>query len=214
MTTRKYTMLDTLVMNLDQALRTVAGQSAGGLRENPSSNVEEPTLSDSERKEACSLMRVNHSGEVAAQALYQGHAVTARSKKVVAQMREAAEEENDHLDWCAQRVEELGGHLSYLNPAWYAGSFAIGAIVGAVGDKWSLGFVAETERQVAEHLDKHLEQISGQDSKSRAIISQMKEDEIRHGEMAQAAGGVDLPAPIQEAMKLTSKIMTSLSYRI
>ena len=157
-------------------------------------------------------MRIDHTGEVCAQALYQGQALTARLPEVRKKMERAAAEENDHLDWCERRIEELGGRTSLLNPLWYAGSFAIGALAGLAGDKWSLGFVAETEQQVGEHLDEHLEQIPPQDAKSRAILEQMKQDELRHANQALVGGGVPLPAPVKLAMRLSSKVMTRTVY--
>lgn len=214
MSTRHYSPLDHLVMNFDQALRTLAGKPLVTERADPSTGIEETALSDVEKTESERLMRVNHSGEVAAQALYQGQALTARLENVRERMDRAAQEENDHLDWCEQRVKELDGRLSYLNPVWYAGSFAIGAMAGAVGDKWSLGFVAETEKQVIRHIDDHLGRISPQDNKSRAILEQMKLDEAHHGETAKAAGGAALPQPVRKIMALTSKVMTGLAYYI
>jgi len=158
------------------------------------------------------LMRINHSGEVCAQALYQGQALTARNPAVRDNMERSSLEENDHLAWCENRIAELGGRTSYLNPLWYAGSFAIGALAGLAGDRWSLGFVAETERQVVNHLEGHLHRMSPQDARSRAILEQMKTDEARHATVALAHGGAPLPTPIQETMKLTSRLMTKAAY--
>jgi ubiquinone biosynthesis monooxygenase Coq7 len=214
MSARTYSLFDRLVMNFDQAVRTLAGRPLVTGRPNPADDREEAGLSEAEKRESMRLMRVNHAGEVAAQALYQGQALTARLPVVRGRMERAAEEENDHLDWCEKRVKELGGHVSYLNPAWYLGSFAIGAAAGAIGDKWSLGFVAETEKQVIEHLDGHLQRIAPQDGKSRAIVEQMKIDEAHHGAEARRAGGVDLPQPVKQLMKLTSRIMTGVAYRV
>jgi len=215
METRQYSPLDHLVMNLDQALRTLAGKPLVTERPNPAQAcTNEAELTESEKDQSIRLMRVNHCGEVAAQALYQGQALTARLDGVRERMERAAEEENDHLDWCEQRVSELGGRLSLLNPVWYLGSFAIGAAAGAAGDKWSLGFVAETEKQVIEHLDDHLQQISEKDVKSRAILEQMKVDEAKHGATAKRAGGAELPQPVRRLMRLVSKIMTGTAYRI
>ena len=215
MGTRQYNPLDHLVMNLDQALRTLAGKPLVTERTNPAQAcTDQPELTESEKDQAIRLMRVNHCGEVAAQALYQGQALTAKMDGVRERMERAAEEENDHLDWCEQRVSELGGRLSLLNPLWYLGSFAMGAAAGIAGDKWSLGFVAETEKQVIKHLDDHLRQISEKDVKSRAILEQMKIDEARHGETAKRAGGAELPQPVRRLMKLVSKIMTGAAYRI
>jgi ubiquinone biosynthesis monooxygenase Coq7 len=199
-------------MNFDQAVRTLAGRPLVTERHGPADGIEEAELGEAEKTESMRLMRVNHSGEVAAQALYQGQALTAKLPEVRERMERAAAEENDHLDWCEKRVHALDGHLSYLNPLWYAGSFAIGATAGLAGDKWSLGFVAETERQVIEHLDEHLKKISPKDRKSRAVLEQMKIDEARHGELAKAAGGVELPAPVKGLMGVTSRIMTGVAY--
>ena len=212
MKTRSYSVTDTLIMNLDQAVRTLAGKPLVSGRPDPAAARDEGTLSGTERTESARLMRGNHSGEVAAQALYQGQALTARLDAVRERMEQAAQEENDHLEWCQRRVEALGGHLSYLNPLWYAGSFAIGALAGALGDKWSLGFVAETEKQVIAHLDQHLARMSENDSRSRAVLHQMKHDEARHGAMAKAAGGAELPAPVKGLMRLTSRVMTRTAY--
>ena len=212
MAPRHYTPFDFLVMNLDQAVRTLAGRPLVTERPNPADGVEEAELGEMEKTRSIRLMRINHSGEVAAQALYQGQALTAKLPDVRERMERAAAEENDHLDWCEKRVQALDGHLSYLNPLWYAGSFAIGAAAGLVGDKWSLGFVAETERQVIEHLDEHLKQVSPNDQKSRAVLEQMKIDEAHHGDMAKAAGGAALPEPVKALMQMTSKIMTGAAY--
>ncbi len=159
-------------------------------------------------------MRVNHVGEVCAQALYQGQALTSRSAAVREKMREAADEEIDHLNWCYQRIETLGGHTSLFNPIWYAGSFALGVGAGLAGDKWSLGFLAETEKQVVEHLHSHLERLPPQDIVSRAVVGQMAEDEAKHAEMAISEGGAELPAPIKGLMKLTARIMTTVAEKI
>jgi ubiquinone biosynthesis monooxygenase Coq7 len=214
MSARNLTPLDHLIVNFDQALRTLAGRPLASGRRNPADDREEGDLDASEKTESMRLMRVNHAGEVAAQALYQGQALTARLEGVREGMEHAATEENDHLVWCEQRVNELGGHVSYLNPLWYLGSFAIGAAAGAVGDKWSLGFVAETEKQVIEHLDGHLGRIAANDQKSRAVIEQMKIDEAHHGAEARRAGGTELPGPVRQLMKFTSRIMTGLAYRV
>ncbi len=214
MNQRHYSPLDQLIISFDQAVRTVAGRPLVTDRANPSQTTEDGTLSDAEREESIRLMRINHAGEVSAQALYQGQALTARLESVKERMEQAAREENDHLEWCEQRVAELGGRTSLLNPFWYLGSFAIGAGAGAIGDKWSLGFVAETEQQVIRHLDDHLQRIAPQDHKSRAILEQMKTDEAHHGETAKAAGGADLPAPVRGLMKLMSKVMTTTAYRL
>jgi len=211
---RAYSPFDKLIMQVDQALQTVFGRPQVTERTNPANGLDETELSDAERDHTARLMRINHTGEVCAQALYQGQALTAKDPDVRKSMERSAQEENDHLDWCETRIEELGGRTSLLNPLWYAGSFAIGAAAGIAGDKWSLGFVAETERQVEKHLEEHIEQVSPEDSKTHAILEQMKTDEIEHATKAVAKGGVELPAPIKQAMKLTSKIMTKSVYRI
>ena len=159
-------------------------------------------------------MRVNHSGEIAAQALYRGQALVSRDPALRAELLQAAEEEHDHLAWCQQRVEELGGRISLLAPVWYAGSFAIGIAAGLAGDKTSLGFLAETERQVAEHLDGHLQQLAENDKTSRAILEQMRDDEIRHGDSAVERGGAELPPLMKRAMQTVSRVMTSVSFRL
>ncbi len=214
MTSRHYTLLDQLVMNLDQAVRTLAGRPLVTERPDPADSVEDAELSEAEKTESMRLMRVNHSGEVAAQALYQGQALTAKLPQVRERMERAAAEENDHLDWCEKRVQALDGHLSFFNPLWYAGSFAIGAAAGLAGDKWSLGFVVETEKQVIKHLDEHLQKISPDDKKSRAVVEQMKIDEAHHGEIARAAGGAELPEPVKALMQVVSKVMTGTAYRL
>ncbi|WP_419630651.1 2-polyprenyl-3-methyl-6-methoxy-1,4-benzoquinone monooxygenase, partial [Thiolapillus sp.] len=201
-------------VNLDQALRTLFGRPLVTERSNPAEECTESELPESQKDHVARLMRINHTGEVCAQALYQGQALTARKEEVRRSMERSAAEENDHLDWCEQRVEELGGRLSILNPLWYAGSFALGAAAGLAGDKWSLGFVAETEKQVEGHLDEHLAQVPESDCRTRAILEQMKEDEIRHGQTAKAHGGAELPGPVRVAMKLTSKLMTASVYRL
>ncbi len=212
MKTRAYNPLDHLIMNLDQAVRTLAGKPLVSGRPDPADDWDEEPLNEAETRQSLRLMRVNHCGEVAAQALYQGQALTARLETVRERMEQAALEENDHLEWCERRVKALGGHLSYLNPLWYLGSFAIGAVAGAVGDKWSLGFVAETEKQVIAHLEDHLDRVSQNDKKSRAVLEQMKIDEAHHGAVARAAGGAELPGPIKQLMGLASRVMTRTAY--
>jgi len=174
-----------------------------------------PELADGERRRSCRLMRVNHAGEVSAQALYQAQALTAGDPAIAAALRRAAAEETDHLAWCEQRLEELGGRVSLLNPLWYVGSFAIGAVAGALGgDQISLGFIAETERQVESHLSDHLGRLPETDGRSRAILEQMKQDEMQHGQQATAMGGQSLPMPIRGAMRLMSRVMTTATYWI
>jgi ubiquinone biosynthesis monooxygenase Coq7 len=205
--------LDVLLVEADRALRTLTA-SAHAARANPAADAGPSELEPDARKHAAGLMRVNHAGEIAAQALYQGQALTARDERVRDAMREAAEEEGDHLAWCAERLRELGSRPSVLNPFWYLGSFAIGALAGVLGDRVSLGFVAETERQVEGHLHEHLERLPPDDERSRLILEQMKSDEIRHGEKARSAGGRELPLPVRHLMRLTSKVMTHTAYWI
>jgi ubiquinone biosynthesis monooxygenase Coq7 len=213
MTSRHYSPLDQLFGLLDAGLRTVFVTPESS-RPNPAQDIQETELSTRERDLAGRLMRINHAGEIAAQGLYQGQALTAKLPAVRDKMEQAAVEENDHLNWCANRVKELGTHTSYLDPVWYLGSLTIGAAAGFAGDKWSLGFVAETEKQVVKHLDSHLQQISEQDQKSHAILEQMKVDEGKHATVALQAGGATLPLPIKLLMTLTSKVMTKAAYWI
>ena len=214
MSTRRFSPLDNIIMNIDQGVRTVFGKPDVTERGNPADLATENEMSDTEKKLSIGLMRVNHSGEVAAQALYQGQALTARNTETKEQMQRSAQEEFDHLDWCEKRINDLGGHTSYLNPLWYAGSLTIGAMAGAIGDKWSLGFVVETEKQVGKHLEEHLEKLPRNDDKSRAVLEQMDIDEAEHAVKAQDAGAADLPPPVKTLMKLTSKAMTKTAYRV
>jgi len=211
MSQRHYTHADRLMMHADTALRTLFGRPRITERANPADGIDEG-IGQEDQRHAASLMRVNHAGEVAAQGLYEGQSLTARLPDVRAKMQRAAEEENDHLAWCEQRIEELGQHKSLLNPVWYFGSLAIGALAGKVGDRWSLGFVAETEHQVVKHLDDHLQQLPAEDSRSRAILEQMRNDELHHATTALDAGGAELPPAIKKLMALTSKIMTTTAY--
>jgi ubiquinone biosynthesis monooxygenase Coq7 len=211
MSQRHYTPADRLLMRLQQGLaRLQTGAKAE--RPTPSAQQAGSELSEAERRHAAGLMRINHAGEIAAQALYEGQALTARNPAVREQLRRAAAEEQDHLAWCAERIRELGEKPSRLAPFWYAGSFAIGAAAGVLGDKVNLGFVAETEKQVVEHLDGHLGKLPEGDEKSRAILEQMKADEARHGSEARQAGGGELPSPVQRLMKLASRVMTKTAY--
>lgn len=205
--------LDQLIIAFDNSLRTVF-VPARAARPNPASGLADADLGDPEKREAESLMRVNHVGEVCAQALYQGQALTARNPEARSALEEAAQEETDHLAWCEDRLNELGGRKSLLNPVWYAGSFALGAAAGALGDKWNLGFLAETERQVEAHLDEHLKQLPEQDARSRAIVEQMKEDEIRHAETAVHYGAAELPPPVKLAMRGMSLVMKRIAHHI
>lgn len=204
---------DRLLMAIDQAVRTLLADHHAS-RPNPAEGIPETLTDAADRRHAAALMRVNHSGEVAAQALYQGQAFVASSPATRESLMEAAREETDHLAWCAERIRELGGRLSILNPVWYAGSFAIGALAGLAGDRKSLGFVAETERQVVEHLEGHLAQLAKTDARTRAIIEQMSADEERHGRNAMLAGGEELPLIARTLMKLTARVMTRSAYRL
>jgi ubiquinone biosynthesis monooxygenase Coq7 len=213
-TGRRYTLLDRLLTPADQTLRTLFASHVAA-RPNPAENQPEtPGIADNpaHRRHIAALMRINHSGEVAAQALYQGQAFVSRADATRASLMEAAREETDHLAWCADRIRELGGRTSVLNPVWYAGSFTIGALAGLAGDQVSLGFVAETERQVVEHLDGHLQRLPKEDTRTRAIIQQMSADEERHGRNAELAGAAELPGPVRALMKLTAKLMTRTAY--
>lgn len=209
---RHYSPVDHLLMNVDLGLRTLLGKPVVTERPNPADTVSEGELDKQQQDLAMRFMRINHAGEVSAQGLYQGQALTARLPEVRDKMERAALEENDHLAWCESRINQLGGHKSYLNPVWYLGSVSIGALAGLAGDKWSLGFVAETEHQVVRHLDSHLAQLSEEDGKSRAILEQMKEDEGHHATVALQAGGAELPLPIKKLMQLTSRVMTRTAY--
>ncbi|MEE9447843.1 MAG: 2-polyprenyl-3-methyl-6-methoxy-1,4-benzoquinone monooxygenase [Arenicellales bacterium] len=210
---KTYSPIDKFIMGVDQALVTVLGKPHTTGRAYPAAALDDDAdISETEKQEAMRLMRVNHVGEVCAQALYQSQAMTARSSETKQKMHESSMEENDHLDWCEQRIEELGGRKSLLNPVWYAGSFAIGTIAGLAGDRWSLGFVEETENQVVQHLDEHLERLSPDDHRSRAIVEQMKIDEGEHATAATKAGASALPEPIKRGMQLMSKVMTKTVY--
>ena len=211
---RQLTPLDRLLAGANNALRTIAAPAGRPARKNPAGDIDETDLSDKQKTHAAGLMRVNHAGEVAAQALYQGHAMVARDPNIEQQMQRAANEEFDHLAWCEQRLTELGSRPSVLSPIWYSGAFAIGAASGILGDKWSLGFIAETEKQVCAHLESHLEEVPDNDDKSRAIVTQMRDEEEEHGENAIEAGAAELPAPLQRLMQLTAKVMTNTAYRL
>jgi len=211
---RSFSFMDKLLINLDSALQTTFGTPQTTERVNPADKISEAELDESEKSLSASLMRINHAGEVSAQGLYQGQALTAKLPHIRTQMERAAAEENDHLDWCEKRCSELQSHTSFLGPAWYAGSFALGAMAGLAGDKWSLGFVSETERQVVAHLNEHLKQLPKDDEKSRAILKQMKIDELQHAKLAESSGAAKLPGPIKLAMSVTSKVMTKTAYHI
>jgi len=204
--------LDNLLIAADEALRTLAGVATPA-RNTPQASSE-TALDAAERREAAALMRVNHAGEICAQALYSGQALVARDERIRAALVAAGEEERDHLAWCRDRLEELGDRPSYLGPFWYAGSFALGVASGLAGDRWSLGFLAETEAQVERHLDGHLERLPEGDARSRAILEQMRADENRHGQTGRALGGAELPLPFKMAMRAFSRVMTRTAYRI
>ncbi len=207
---RKLSIFDKLINEVDQALRTVHTLAPTTERPNPSQGLSiEIELSEEERKLSSRLMRINHAGEVSAQGLYRGQALTAKREDIREQMERSAMEENDHLNWCETRLGELDGHKSYFGLVWYMGSFTIGAVAGLVGDKWSLGFVKETEDQVVRHLDEHINKISKNDEPSLAILKQMKIDEAHHADIAVEAGAAQLPVPVRKfLMPLMSKIMT------
>jgi len=205
--------MDKLIAEFDRALRAVAGV-ANAARPSPAEQKPESELDAGARAHAAALMRVNHVGEICAQALYQGQALTARNAHVKAALEQAAREEEDHLAWSIERIRELGGRPSLLNPLWYAGSFAIGALAGAMGDRWNLAFLAETERQVEEHLTGHLEALPAADERTRAVVAAMRADEAKHRATALALGAAELPSAAKAAMRFASRVMTTLAYRI
>jgi ubiquinone biosynthesis monooxygenase Coq7 len=205
--------VDRFIEELDRAIRAIAGV-AHGARPSPAEVVPEEEMEAEPRAHAAALMRVNHVGEVCAQALYQGQALTARHPAAREALEKAAREEEDHLAWSADRVRELGGRLSLLNPLWYASSFAIGAAAGALGDKWNLAFLAETERQVEEHLAGHLDALPAKDRRTRAVVEAMRTDEAKHRASAVELGAAELPEPVKRAMRIASKVMTTVAYRV
>ena len=208
---RHYTGLDKLINSFDQALRSIVPDATAAQRPNPAADTE-AQLCVSDARHVAGLMRVNHTGEVCAQALYHGQALTAKLPQVRQDMQQAAIEEQDHLAWCEDRLKELDSHTSLLNPVWYGLSFGMGALAGIAGDKYSLGFVAETERQVSQHLQEHLQQLPEHDQRSRQILEQMNQDELHHRDTALHAGGVELPSCVRMTMTAISKIMTKTSY--
>ena len=211
---RNYSKLDRLIAAVDEGLRVSTGKAPEPFRPNPAGDLAMAELDDDQRQHVAGLMRINHTGEVCAQALYAGQAATARDDATRESMQSAADEEIDHLSWCEDRLQELDSHPSLLNPLWYAGSFAIGAIAGLAGDDWSLGFVRETENQVEAHLADHLDRLPEGDARSQAILDQMKVDEAKHARMAEEAGARDLPEGIRKAMAFTAGIMKALAYRV
>ena len=216
MTTRNFTWMDRALMTADQALRSMTGgnMAEGTGRPSPAEKVEEQPMTVEQRALSVGLMRVNHAGEIAAQGLYHGQALVAREDALKQSLQQAAAEENDHLCWCKQRLEDLNGDISALTPLWYLGSVGVGVVAGLAGDRWSLGFIAETEHQVMDHLDGHLQRLPENDAKSRAILQQMKTDEAEHATHALESGGAPLPMPIKKLMTITSKIMTETAVRI
>lgn len=213
MTTRQLTAFDRLLADAQNALETVAGAPRAA-RPNPGETEADVVLDDDERRHAAGLMRINHVGEVCAQALYVGQAAVARDPATRAQLQAAAQEETDHLAWCADRLRELDSRPSLFNPLWYAGSYAIGVAAGLRGDGWNLGFVVETERQVEAHLEEHLRTLPAADARSRAILTVMKDDEVRHADHAEAAGAKRLPRPIPTVMAAASRLMKTVAYRL
>ena len=211
---RRYSLLDRAFIRMDHALATSLARQARAERANPAGNTPEHELDDAARRHAAGLMRVNHTGEVCAQALYVGQAAVARDPVTRRELLQAAQEETDHLAWCDDRLAELQSQPSLLNPLWYAGSYAIGVAAGFAGDGWNLGFVVETERQVEAHLDQHLESLPTGDERSRAILRTMKADEARHADQAEAAGARTLPPPVPQLMALASTVMKAVAYRI
>lgn len=203
--------LDGLIVEFDKGLRTLFAK-APTARPYPDAGVADGVMDDAEKKHAAALMRINHTGEICAQALYQGQALTARDPVVQEKLKQAAWEETEHLAWTSKRVGELGSHLSLLNPVWYSGSLALGAVAGLLGDKWNLGFLAETERQVGAHLQSHLDSLPLQDAKSREVVKQMYVDEVSHSDMAIKLGAAELPLPVKLAMRGMSVVMTRTVY--
>ena len=205
--------IDRLIVEFDGALRAVSCVGHGQ-RPSPGQGMAESDLNETERAHAAALMRVNHVGEVCAQALYQGQALTARSTKSQSELRRAAREEADHLAWSAERIRELGGRPSLLNPLWYAGALAIGVAAGTLGDRWNLAFLAETERQVEEHLAGHLERLPAGDRRTREVVRAMRADEAKHRATALELGAAELPGPLKLAMRAAAKLMTEVAYRV
>lgn len=211
---RYYTFMDKICLGLDQAVRALTDTPRTTGAVYPGTGIEEPILSDKQRKHAAGLMRVNHAGEICAQALYHGQSVVSKTPEIEAHLQAAALEEGDHLAWCKQRLDELNSHPTYLSPFWYMGSFSIGLMAGIIGDEWSLGFVAETERQVIKHLKKHLALLPADDKRSYAILQKMETDEANHRDEAIESGAQELPGPIKHLMGLASKVMVKTAYWI
>ena len=210
---RRLSFLDRIVIDLDRGLRALGGDNLAQGRENPAGDLPQAELAQAPRRHVAGLMRVDHAGEVAAQALYNGQALTARTPRLRDAMQRAASEEGDHLRWCSERLDELDDRASRLDPLWYVGSFLMGAAAGLAGDRWSLGFVVETERQVVRHLDSHLSSLPDGDLRSRAILEQMRVDEGVHATTALEFGAAELPGPLRRLMTLTARVMTETAYR-
>lgn len=209
---RQYSLVDKLCLGFDQFMRALSNNPKTTGRAYPAGKEKGQPLTPAESKHAAALMRINHAGEICAQALYHGQALASRGSETGEKLRQAAIEEGDHLAWCSQRVVELGSHTSYLNPFWYLGSFVIGLTAGMAGDQWSLGFVAETEKQVVKHLKGHLQDLPKQDEKSIKILQQMQQDEEKHRQEAVSLGAASLPQPIQTCMRLVSRLMVKTAY--
>ena len=209
---RQYSFFDRCLINFDQMLHTLAANNTVSTQPNPADAAKEANLTDKERSYIAGLMRVNHTGEVCAQALYQGQALTARNTAIRVKLEQAAQEESDHLAWCAQRLNELNSHTSFLNPIWYMGSLTIGITAGLISDRVNLGFLAETERQVEQHLTSHLQKIPAIDQRSRRILEKMREEEAQHATTAVQAGAAELPAPVKFVMRCMSAVMTKTTF--
>ena len=214
MSSRRYSAADRMIINLDRAVRSLQGRGPGGGRVSPAEGEAEDALSSPERRTSAALMRVNHAGEVAAQALYHGQALTSANPDLRRAMEQAAREEDDHLRWCRQRLDELGGRASILDPFWYAGALTFGAVAGLAGDRINLGFLAETEHQVVAHLEDHLSRLPESDTRSRAVLEQMRADEAAHARSAEDRGAAELPPLVKRAMRFASKVMTRTAYFI
>lgn len=211
---RHYSPLDLAIARIDEALRLSTGQAPEPSRPNPAGGTADADMDEATRRHVAGLMRINHAGEICAQALYAGQAVTAHSAAVRAEMARASQEELDHLAWCEARLRELDSQPSLLNPLWYAGAYTIGAVAGLAGDGWSLGFLKETENQVEAHLEDHLGRLPEADARSNAILGQMKVDEAKHADMAEASGAFELPRPLRDAMRFAAGVMKAVAYRI
>lgn len=211
---RHYSFWDKCCLSFDQALQALTDNSRSTGRPYPGETIVSANLDEEKRKHSAGLMRVNHTGEICAQALYHGQAHISKSKKLQKKLAQAAIEEGDHLHWCKHRLDELQSHTSYLNPFWYTGAFCMGVLAGAIGDKWSLGFVVETERQVIEHLEKHLALLPNQDQRSHIVLQQMEKDEAKHRDEAEASGAAELPVIVKKLMRFASKVMVKTAYWI